>query len=571
MGRAFRGKSIKSSGKHYLITGAVLSLLVWIVSYNFVAREEVMRFKDAADQAHQISVFFERHVVGIFDYGDAYLKLVRREYLRNYDLAQVEQLMAEVPLDKSIASHITIMDENGIPLIVSGHEIKPGVTARDRDYFKFQQNSTGDELLVSKLHKGRNSGKLVIRLVRRFDKPDGEFGGVIFLALEAKHITEFFNTMQIGPKSSATLVGDDKFVRSRSSYGPKGPGQNISGSQIWQRLEESPSGLYLQISVVDDVTRYYAYRKVPNFPLIVAIGLSVEDFQQSIAISRFNHYSIALLATLLIAITALFFFRQRQLLLQIEVKNHELEQRADEIEAKNTELQSQNAELERFNYTASHDLKAPLVTIKGFLGLLEKDIGAGNSEAMTGDMDQIGSAADKMIQLLDELLELSRVGRQMNAPEVRDLGLLVREAADRLAIQIQDRGVDLQIAPDMPRVSGDPGRLLEVFQNLIDNSIKFMGDQEKPRIEIGAECENGQVHCWVRDNGSGIEPMYHERVFDLFDRLDTKIDGTGIGLALVKRIIEVHGGRIWVESAGEGHGSVFHFELPAAGDTDESP
>jgi len=173
--------------------------------------------------------------------------------------------------------------------------------------------------------------------------------------------------------------------------------------------------------------------------------------------------------------------------------------------------------------------------------------------------------------LLDELLELSRVGRQMNAPEVRDLGLLVREAADRLAIQIQDRGVDLQIAPDMPRVSGDPGRLLEVFQNLIDNSIKFMGDQEKPRIEIGAECENGQVHCWVRDNGSGIEPMYHERVFDLFDRLDTKIDGTGIGLALVKRIIEVHGGRIWVESAGEGHGSVFHFELLAAGDTDESP
>ena len=545
-------------------------MLVWIVSYNFVARQEALRFQDAADQAHQISVYFERHVVGIFDYGDAYLKLVRREYLRNYDLAQVEQLMAEVPLDKSIASHITIMDENGVPLIVSGHEIKSGVTARDRDYFKFQQNAQTDELLVSRLHEGRNSGKLIIRLVRRYNKPDGEFGGVIFLALEARHITEFFNTMQIGPMSSATLVGDDKFVRSRSSYGPRGPGQNISGSQIWERLEESPVGLYLQTSVVDGITRYYAYRKVPGFPLIVAIGLSVDDFQQSIATSRFNHYSIALLATLLIAITALFFFRQRQLLLEIEAKNQELEQRTDEIEIKNTELQSQNAELERFNYTASHDLKAPLVTIKGFLGLLGKDIGAGNSEAMTRDMDQIGSTADKMIQLLDELLELSRIGRQMNAPEALELGVLVREAADRLAMQIQDRGVDLQIAPDMPRVRGDPGRLLEVFQNLIDNSIKFMGDQEKPRIEIGAERENGQVHCWVRDNGIGIAPMFHERVFDLFDRLDTKIDGTGIGLALVKRIIEVHGGRIWLESAGEGHGSAFHFELPAAGDTGES-
>jgi len=530
-----------------------------------------MRFKDAADQAHQISVFFERHVVGIFDYGDAYLKLVRREYLRNYDLAQVEQLMAEVPLDKSIASHITIMDENGVPLIVSGHKIKPGVTARDRDYFKFQQNSQTDELLVSRLHKGRNSGKLIIRLVRRYNKPDGEFGGVIFLALEAKHITEFFTTMQIGPKSSATLVGDDKFVRSRSSYGPKGPGQNISGSQIWERLEESPAGLYLQTSVVDDVTRYYAYRKVPNFPLIVAIGLSVDDFQQSIEFARFNNYSIALMATLLIAITALFFFRQRQLLLQIEAKNRELEQRADEIEAKNIELQTQNSELERFNYTVSHDLKAPLVTIKGFLGFLEKDIDTDNPEAVARDVDQISAAADKMAQLLDELLELSRIGRQMNPPEIRDLGLLVHEAVERVTTQIEARGVDLQIAANMPRVNGDPGRLLEVFQNLIDNSIKFMGDQEKPRIEVGAECENGRVHCWVRDNGIGIAPMFHERVFDLFDRLDTKIDGTGIGLALVKRIIEVHGGRIWVESAGEGHGSAFHFELPAAGDTGEAP
>ena len=546
----------------------MLSLLVWIISYNFVAREETQRFKEAAEQAHQISVFFERHVVGIFQYGDAYLKLVRREYLRNYDLAKVEELMDEVPLDKSIASHITIMDENGVPLIVSGHQIKPGVTARDRDYFKTQQNSQGDKLLVSRLHKGRNSGKLIIRLVRRYNKPDGEFGGVIFLALEARHVTEFFNTMQIGPQSSATLVGEDKFVRSRSSYGAKGPGQNISGSQIWERLEENPVGLYLQTSVVDDVTRYYAYRKVPEFPLIVAIGLSVEDFQQSIALSRFNHYSIALMATLLIAITSLFFFRQRQLLLQIEAKNRELEQRADEIEAKNTELQTQNSELEQFNYTVSHDLKAPLVTIKGFLGLLEKDIDTENSVATARDIDQIGAAADKMVQLLDELLELSRVGRQMNAPEILDLGSLVHEAAERLTMQIEARGVDLQIAADMPQVYCDPGRLHEVLQNLIDNSIKFMGSQQQPCIEIGAERTNDRVHCWVRDNGIGIAPKFNERVFDLFERLDTKVDGTGIGLALVKRIIEVHGGRIWVESAGEGQGSTFHFELPAADDTD---
>ncbi len=540
----------------------MLSLLVWIVLHNFVVREEENRFSDVAEQANRIAVFFESHVVGIFQYGDAYLKLVRREYLRNYDTARIEQLMDEVPLNKSIASHITIIDENGTPLMVSDHEIKPGTTASDRDYFKFQKDAKADELLISKLHMGRNSGELIVRLVRRYEKPDGEFGGVIFLALEADNITGFFNAMQLGPKSSATLVGKDKFVRSRSSYGSRGPGQNISGSQIWQRLEESPIGQYLQTSVVDGVTRHYAYREVPDFPLVVAIGISVDDFQHSITHSRLNYYAVALLVTLLIAGATFFIYRQRQLLFQIADKNKELEQRANEIERKNAELLSQNIELERFNYTVSHDLKAPLVTIKGFLGLLQKDIDAQDAEAIERDADQIGDAADKMARLLEELLELSRVGRQINAPESLDLNQLVQEALEGVAMQVEHQEVDIQVASDMPTIVGDAGRLREVFQNLIDNAIKFMGAQESPRIEIGAQRNNGEVRCFVRDNGIGIAPEYQDRVFNLFDRLDAGIEGTGIGLALIKRIIEVHGGRIWIVSEGEGQGSTFWFTLP---------
>ena len=109
---------------------------------------------------------------------------------------------------------------------------------------------------------------------------------------------------------------------------------------------------------------------------------------------------------------------------------------------------------------------------------------------------------------------------------------------------------------------GDPGRLLEVFQNLIDNSIKFMGNQQAPRIEIGAHRDNGEVHCYVRDNGIGIGSEYQGRVFELFERLDTRVEGTGVGLALIKRIVEVHGGRIWVESEGEDRGAAFCFTLP---------
>jgi signal transduction histidine kinase len=196
--------------------------------------------------------------------------------------------------------------------------------------------------------------------------------------------------------------------------------------------------------------------------------------------------------------------------------------------------------------------------------LLQKDINAQDTEAIERDADQIGDAADKMAQLLEELLELSRIGRQMNAPENLDLNQLVQESLARVAIQIENQKVEVRIAPDMPTVFGDPGRLLEVFQNLIDNSIKFMGSQQAPSIEIGAHRKDGEVHCFVRDNGIGIVSEYQGRVFDLFERLDARVEGTGVGLALTKRIVEVHGGRIWIESEGEGRGTTFWFTLPGA-------
>jgi signal transduction histidine kinase len=166
-----------------------------------------------------------------------------------------------------------------------------------------------------------------------------------------------------------------------------------------------------------------------------------------------------------------------------------------------------------------------------------------------------------MRQLLDELLALSRVGRVVNPPVTVALHDLAHEAVTLLARPIAERGVRVAIAPDLPVVLGDRPRLLEVLQNLLDNAIKFLGEQPAPQVVIGVRQDGEETVCFVQDNGIGIAPQYHEKIFGLFERLDTSSDGTGIGLALVKRIIEVHGGRIWVESAGAGHGSTFCFTL----------
>jgi len=239
---------------------------------------------------------------------------------------------------------------------------------------------------------------------------------------------------------------------------------------------------------------------------------------------------------------------------EIRALNEALKARVSELEASNTELT-------QFTYTVSHDLKSPLVTINGYIGYIEEDAVSGNMERLRRDTQRIKEATNKMHALLTELLELSRIGR-MNTPENIPFADLIKDALDFVHGQLEAGHITVQSQPSLPTVQGDRQRLIEVLQNLIDNAAKYMGDQPNPLIEIGQQGdEEGKSVFFVRDNGIGIAPEYHEKIFGLFNKLDPISEGTGIGLALVKKIIEFHGGRIWVES-DVGKGATFYFTLP---------
>jgi len=285
--------------------------------------------------------------------------------------------------------------------------------------------------------------------------------------------------------------------------------------------------------------------------LVMGSKLSQQDYSQDdeiILTTLANHVAVA------IDNARLYEALQRELAERINAEA--------EREKLIAQLKAKNAELESFTYTVSHDLKAPLLTINGFLGLLEKDALTGSTERMKTDMLRITEATNKMHRLLTELLELSRIGRMMNLPEDVPFNDIAREAISLVRGQLDARHVHITVAENLPVIRGDKARLVEVVQNLIDNAAKFMGDQPKPHIEIGQDGEEaGKPIFHVKDNGIGIDLPHHERIFGLFNKLDPQVEGTGIGLAIVKKIVEIHGGRIWVESEVD-KGSTFYFSLP---------
>jgi len=262
--------------------------------------------------------------------------------------------------------------------------------------------------------------------------------------------------------------------------------------------------------------------------------------------------------------------------LELQRLRYSLQQQASNLQSANDSLQreithrqkaedeirSKSRELERFTYTVSHDLRSPLVTIRTFLPHLVDDLAQNNTEYATQDLALINTAAEKMHALLEELLLLSRAGRGVQVPELIPLQDVITDALALVAGRIDRRGVKVNFTGSELMVRGERARLLQVFQNLVDNAVKFMGDQPAPRIEITAQEQSEEIHIAVRDNGIGIDPQHVERLFDVFEKVDRNTEGAGMGLALVKRIVEAHGGRVWVESDGPGKGSCFQVALP---------
>jgi light-regulated signal transduction histidine kinase (bacteriophytochrome) len=239
--------------------------------------------------------------------------------------------------------------------------------------------------------------------------------------------------------------------------------------------------------------------------------------------------------------------------------NAELEQR---VALRTAELEAANKDLEGFSYSVSHDLRAPIRAVGGFAALLGEDHGAELGEEAKRKLGIIRSEAARMGHLIDDLLAFSRLGRRAIEPVDIDMEAMARMVYERVGGENRARTVEFRLG-SLPTVRGDRALFEQVWVNLLSNALKFSAKREKAVIEVDSITTGNELVYFVRDNGAGFDPRYQSKLFGVFQRLhrDEEFTGTGVGLALVHRIVTRHGGRVWAEGKPD-HGATFYFSLP---------
>ncbi len=249
---------------------------------------------------------------------------------------------------------------------------------------------------------------------------------------------------------------------------------------------------------------------------------------------------------------------------EIQTLNKELEQR---VRDRTAQLEASNKELEAFSYSVSHDLRAPLRAIDGFTKVLLEEHEASLDEEGRRLSAIIRDNTNKMGRLIDDLLAFSRIGRvEMQAAPI-DMGILARSVFFELTNEEGRGRIDFRVGK-LPRFEGDPTMIRQVWVNLISNAVKFSSKKERAVIEVNGEIQNGEAIYSVRDNGAGFDMRYSDKLFGVFQRLhgEREFPGTGVGLAIVQRVIHRHGGRVWAEGEVE-KGAAFYFALLNEGGT----
>lgn len=543
----------------------VLIAIVWTAVFAQIDIDRQTTIDKAITQNSNLAKAFEEHTIRTIKGIDAATLFVAHEHARLGMKIDIASYIKDGYIDGRLFSNIGVSNERGDMLASS--QLRPvAINIGDREYFKTHIPRDYGGLFFSKPVQSRITGDWTFPMSRRISKPDGGFGGIVSVAVNPKYFSDFYQQAELGEKGVVDLVGRDGISRARRDGTAASVGFDHKEANVMKSSRADPVGNLLTRGNADGTRRYLSYRVLQDYPLMIVVGTSQAEVLAPHTQRKQQYVWAAVMVCLFIVLMGwllmLAVTRQQRATDALARLNAELETR---VASRTAELEAANRELNSFSYTIAHDLRAPVRAIGGFSAIVLEDNENKLDKTTVGYLRRVVAGAEQLARLIDDLLNMARLSRQEMRRQEQSFSDLAAHAVQSLVVAYPQRVVDISIQPGIT-INGDPGLMRVLLDNLIGNAWKYSGKTSAAQIAIGVENHNGQSVYFVRDNGAGFDMQYVHKLFAPFQRLHHRdeFDGTGIGLATVKKILDRHGGRIWLESAVNAGTTVF-FTVGRAG------
>jgi|SRR5665213_1978953 len=454
----------------------------------------------------------------------------------------------------------------------------------DREYFRIQLDGKFKGLFIGRPVKSQTYNQMLIPISRRVDTKDGRFVGVLVFLLSPAKLTSLYKSINLGDNGSITLVGVDGVVLARFSKsspdGLDGIGKSVENKIGPEFVPENSRGSYIQQSTIDLVKRVFSYRRGADYPLVVSVGL---DYDDGLALTRAHAktmLTLAVIATLLLGGLAIYLMREIE---RRAARDIELAEERNKLNMANIELQAANSDLKEskeraevanqakslFLANMSHELRTPLNAIIGFSQIIkDQTMGPVGKPVYADYANDIFGAGEHLLEIITNLLDISKIeaGKTELSDEVIDPAEIVAASLAAVRVQADKKKIALavHIPPRTPFIRGDALRLRQVLINLLSNAVKFT---EAGQVTVSVACDARRgLSVTVADTGIGMSPDEVAVALEPFGQIENaiikKYEGTGLGLPLAQRLVELHGGRLIIESV-KGVGTTINVQLPA--------
>ena len=527
-------------------------LLVWGAVLYKTKTEEEMVIKAVYTENLNLARAFEEHTIRTIKSVDQAVLFLKFQYERYGDKVNIAEYVREGMIISNIFNQLGVIDENGI-YILSNLPNHKKMDLSDREHFRVHKEKDTNQLYISKPILGRASGKWSIQMTRRINKPDGSFGGVVVISVDPFYFSDFYRGVDLGQGGVVSLVGFDGITRARRAGENMTVGQNVTQSALFHAIRQKPIGSLHTTSVSDGVNRFYSYRTLSEYPLIVAVGVTEETALSEFRGRRHGYQVYAFATTLIVLLFGCIAMRllDRQYRITAQLRESQIK------------AESANRMKSEFLASMSHELRTPLNGIMGYAELLRETTSGENQEFAGVILD----SSEHLLDLVNSILDLAKIesGKMELVMRPEPLRALIDKIVRNYQPPAAKKGIELAVTPadDLPDdFVCDATRVVQVLNNLLSNAIKFT---DHGRVEVRVSRVEDQLEFVVADSGCGIAPDMLSHVFERFSQADNFLtrrhQGTGLGLALVKELVDLMGGSVSVRSELD-KGTSFIVRLP---------